>query len=98
MHLNPTYVAAGTVLEAAFRRGHYSPPDLRDVARAALHARGKPVSVYIATYDEGLAVEGGSFLRQGEEALIEDLARFNRTQDFGILEAIAAGRPGADRP
>lgn len=88
MHLNPTYVARGTPLEAAYHRGEYSPPRLSDLARAALHGRGKSVSLYLGLSDEGLAVEGGSFVRPGEGALVERLEAFNRTQDYGILEEV----------
>jgi radical SAM enzyme (TIGR01210 family) len=105
VHVNPTYVAAGSMLERAFRQRRYTPPRLRDVASAARHARGKPVSVYIGLTDEGLAVEGGSFLRPGDAQLVEQLERFNCTQDFDILEDIcrdeigpsARGRDGARR-
>lgn len=88
MHLNPTYVAHGTPLAEAFSRGDYSPPTLRDLARAALHARDKSVSVYLGLYDEGLAVPGGSFIRPGEEALVDALKKFNGSQDFDILQAV----------
>ncbi len=92
MHLNPTYVAVGTALEPAFREGAFAPPLLKDVARAALHARGKSVSIFIGLSDEDLAVDGGSFIREGDEALVVQLERFNREQDFGILEEILADR------
>lgn len=88
MHLNPTYVARGTPLEQAFREGKYVPPRLGDVARAARHSRGKKLSVFIGLHDEGLAVPGGSFIRPGDEALVERLELFNRTQDHGLLEPI----------
>lgn len=91
LHLNPTYVAYGTRLEVLFRRGEYQPPCLRDVARAAVHAEGKPVTVYLGLSDENLACEGGSFLRPGEEGQRELLDVFNRTQDFGLLRKVAAG-------
>ena len=90
MHLNPTFVASGTAMEEAFRRGRYAPPLLRDVARAARAGRGKPLSVFIGLDDEGLAVEGGSFVRPGDGPLVEELQRFNRTQDYGILDRICA--------
>ena len=95
MHLNPTFVAAGTVLEKAFRDGEYRPPLLRDVAEAARHARGGPISIFIGLSDEGLAVEGGSFLRKGEDELARELERFNRTQDYDILDKICTNRAGA---
>lgn len=91
LHLNPTYVAAGTALVEAFERGEYTPPQLRDVARAAQTARGKPLSVFIGLYDEGLAVPGGSFVRADDEQVVAELHRFNRTQDFAILDRICAG-------
>jgi len=86
LHLNPTYVAHGTPLEEAFRQGSYAPPSLRDVARAARHARGRALTVFVGLSDERLAVPGGSFLRPGDAAMIERLERFNRTQDFDLLE------------
>jgi radical SAM enzyme (TIGR01210 family) len=86
MHLNPTYVATGTKLEEAFLEGKFSPPFLKNVAKAALQARNTPVSIFIGLNDEGLAAEGGSFIRRGEEELVEQLEEFNRTQDFEILE------------
>ena len=92
MHLNPTYVATGTILEEFFRQGEYVPPFLRDVARAALYTKGKPLSIFIGLFDEGLAAEGGSFLREGDEELVKDLEQFNRTQDYNILERIYAGK------
>ncbi|MCU0694141.1 MAG: hypothetical protein MUF54_22340, partial [Polyangiaceae bacterium] len=85
MHLNPTYVAHGTSLAEAFAHGMYRPPTLQDVARAALHARGKQISVYLGLFDEGLAVPTGSFLRPGDDQLRERLEEFNRTQCFDLL-------------
>ena len=89
MHLNPTFVARGTALEEAFRQGEYQPPTLLDVARAAQHARGKNISIFIGLSDEGLAVEGGSFLRPEETELVPRLELFNREQDFDILDEVA---------
>lgn len=88
MHLNPTYAAAGTLLEQAFQEGRYAPPQLRDVAKAVRHARGKKLSIFIGLSDEGLAVEGGSFLRAGEEDMVAALERFNLTQDYSILDCV----------
>ena len=92
MHLNPTYVAAGTALETAFREGRYTPPLLEDVAEAAYHARAKSVSTFIGLSDEGLAVEGGSFLLEDNQALVDKLERFNRSHDFNILDEICKNR------
>lgn len=92
MHLNPTYVAAGTILEEKFREGKYTPPLLKDVAEAPRHARGKRISVFIGLSDEGLAVGGGSFLHPDDEELVEALKLFNRTQDYDILDRIAASK------
>lgn len=85
MHLNPTYAAFGTVLEEEFYAGTYSPPKLTDVIRAVKHGKGKGISIYIGLFDEGLAVPGGSFIREGDEALIAKLDEFNRTQNYSIL-------------
>ena len=92
MHLNPTYVATGTALETAFRKGRYTPPFLEDVAEAAYHARAKSVSIFIGLSDEGLAVEGGSFLLEDNQALVDKLELFNRSNDFNILDEICKNR------
>jgi uncharacterized Fe-S cluster-containing MiaB family protein len=89
MHLNPTYVSAGTSLAKSFRNGEYTPPHLIDVAKAALHAKGKRPSVFIGLYDEGLAIPGGSFIRAGDAPVVEQLEAFNRTQDYEVLEKLA---------
>lgn len=90
LHLNPTYVAFGTALERSFHGGEYCPPRLADVAQAALHAEGKPITLFVGLSDEGLACEGGSFVRPGDEALIAALEAFNRTQDFAGLKTTLA--------
>ena len=64
----------------------YRPPYIADVACAALHAKGKGISVFIGLFDEGLAAPGGSFIRDGDAKMIKILEQFNKTQDFGILE------------
>jgi uncharacterized Fe-S cluster-containing MiaB family protein len=92
MHLNPTYVATGTALEPAFWEGRYSPPLLEDVAEAARYAKEKSISTFIGLSDEGLAVEGGSFLLPDSQALVEKLELFNRSHDFNILEEICKNR------
>lgn len=80
MHLNPTYAARGTKLAEALAAGTYAPPQLRDVARAALHSKGKRISIFVGLSDEGLAVEGGSFIRPGDEDLLAALEAFNHTR------------------
>jgi uncharacterized Fe-S cluster-containing MiaB family protein len=94
LHLNPTYAAAGTPLEESFHRGEFAPPTLGDVARAALHAEHKALSVYIGLSDEGLACPGGSFLRPEDDHLLPLFEAFNRTQDFNCLrQALAGAQP-----
>ena len=88
MHLNPTWVGAGTMLEEAFRQRRYAPPRLQDVAAAARHARGRSISVFLGLTTEGLAVAGGSPIREGDGDLVEKLEEFNRTQDYAILDRI----------
>ncbi len=90
MHLNPTYVASGTPLEAFFNEGTYTPPHLMDVVKAAHHAKGKKLSLFLGLYDEGLAVPGGSFIREGDEPLVIEMEKFNSTQNFQTLEKILA--------
>lgn len=88
MHLNPTFVGKGTALVTPFLQGEFVPPRLVDVARAALHAEGKRVPIFLGLNDEDMAVPGGSFLRRGDEPVVELLERFNRTQDFELLRAV----------
>jgi len=85
MHLNPVYAAKGTMLEKAFARGEFAPPLLRDVARAVLHGEGKPITIFVGLDDEDLAVPGGSFIRTGDETIIEALNIFNARQNYAAL-------------
>ncbi len=86
MHLNPTYAAKGTPLEDAFLSGSFIPPTLESVRKVVLTAEETDISLYIGLDDEGLAVEGGSFIRSGDEQLLDKLKQFNRTQDYNILK------------
>lgn len=86
MHLNVTYVAKGTELEEAFRKGDYEPPRLSDVVDAILPAEGSRITIFVGLYDEGLTVEGGSFIRPGDDKIISALQAFNKTQNYGILK------------
>lgn len=86
MHLNPTYVASGTLLEKHFYNGEFIPARLTDVIEAVTHSRGKPISIFVGLYDEGLAVEGGSFIREGDDPLVKKLEIFNKTQDYSVLD------------
>lgn len=88
IHLNPTYVSHGTMLEKYFQQGEYLPPNLHDVARAVLHAEKFPEKIFIGLNDEGLAVDGGSFLRNGDCAIVSKMEEFNRTQNYDILREI----------
>lgn len=85
MHLNPTYVSIGSELENAFRRGEYLPVNLGEVEELVASMEGHRISIYVGLNDEGLAVEGGSFLNPETEDVLLRLRRFNRTQDFKIL-------------
>lgn len=86
MHLNPTYVAQGTVLETEFKKGNYQPPKLESIQKAVLAAEQKRISLYVGLNDEGLAVPGGSFKWEGDEELLEKLHQFNHTGDFSLLK------------
>ncbi|MCI5221825.1 MAG: hypothetical protein D3924_03925 [Candidatus Electrothrix sp. AR4] len=88
MHLNPTYAAHDTLLGTAFLKGEYTPPSLHDLAHAANHAEGKKISVFLGLSDEGLAEQGGSFIREGDTLLLERLEAFNRTQNYNILQEL----------
>lgn len=85
MYLNPTYVARGTVLETEFNDGKYVPPKLKDVLIAVSVAQRHDVNVFVGLYDEGLAVDGGSFIREGDQRYVDALAAFNHDQDYAAL-------------
>lgn len=85
MHLNPTYVAKNTYLEKAFLRGEYTPPDLGNLSFLLSQIRDSSVKIYVGLNDEGLAVDGGSFLKPETEKFRRKLLEFNYTQDFSQL-------------
>lgn len=85
MHLNPTYVARGTALQDAFDKGEYTPPLLKNVQEILSFAEGSPISIFVGLDDEGLAVPGGSFIRDEDKELVKLLERYNRTLDFSLL-------------
>jgi len=64
------------------------PPTLHNLAKAAKQGEGKRISIFIGLYDEGLAVEGGSFIREGEDSLIKTLEDFNKIGDFKVLDLL----------
>ena len=88
MHINPTYVAKGTILEKEFLSGNYTPPLLSSVVEAIKHAKGKNISIYVGLNDEGMAIPGGSFIRKakGEKKIIKMLEVVNATNDFSFLD------------
>ncbi len=91
MHLNPTYVAKGTKLVESFEKGEFVPPTLYDVAESIIPAKNldnENFTIYIGLSDEGLAVEGGSFIREGDEDWVELFEKFNKTQDYDIVDDI----------
>lgn len=88
IHLNPTYAARGTPLEAAFIEGKYTPAYLSDVVRAIRFGNGRGVPIFVGLNEEGLAVEGGSFIRPGDEHLLPILNQFNKTQDYSLLNRL----------
>jgi len=85
MHLNPTYAAKGTPLAEAFEKNEFVPPKLESVREVIKYADGKKISLYIGLYDEGLAVPGGSFIREGDQELFKLLEEYNRTRDCSKL-------------
>ncbi|HAU66527.1 MAG: hypothetical protein A2017_19490 [Lentisphaerae bacterium GWF2_44_16] len=88
IHLNPTYVGQGTPLKDAFDRGEYLPPRVEDLIQAIRHGEHHGIPIFVGLNDEGLAVAGGSFVRPGDETLIELIAEFNRTQDYRLFDNV----------
>jgi len=91
IHINLTYVAKGTKLVQEFLNGNYIPPTLKLAAETIIIAKSLDnpyFSIYLGLYDEGLAVEGGSFLRPGDEENLKLLEQFNITQNFEYIEQV----------
>lgn len=53
--------------------------------RAVRTAEDTNISVYVGLDDEGLAVEGGSFIRDGDDEMVQKLLEFNRTENYAVL-------------
>lgn len=85
IHLNPTYAARGTPLATAFLEHKYTPPHLIDVVHAVRFGNGRGIPIFIGMNDEDLAVEGGSFIRPGDEDLLPIIHQFNKTQDYSLF-------------
>lgn len=92
MHLNPTYVAVRSKLVEHFENGTFTPPTLIDLAKSIIDAKdidNDMFSIYVGLSDEGLAVEGGSFINNNKDKLYcEMLEVFNKTQDYNIIQYI----------
>lgn len=88
IHLNPTYAARGTPLATAFLEKKYTPPHLIDVVRAVRFGDDRGIPIFIGMNDEDLAVEGGSFIRPGDEDLLPILHKFNKTQDYSLFNGL----------
>ena len=86
LHLNMTYVSTGTKLMEAFENKQYSLASLRLVPKVILAAENTRLTVYVGLYDEGLAIKGGHFEKEGNIQLIKMLHQFNQTQDYGLLK------------
>lgn len=67
-------------------RGGVFPPLLENVKKAVIHGEDKKISIYVGLNDEGLAVPGGSFIRDGDEEVLKRLEEFNLTQNYKILK------------
>lgn len=86
IHLNPTYAARGTPLAIAFTEGKYTPPYLSDVVRAVRFGKDRGIPIFVGLNEEGLAVEGGSFIRLGDDDFVRTLNEFNKTQDYSLFK------------
>lgn len=86
LHLNPTYVTAGTQMETAFHNGSYTPPHLINVIRAIKFGERRGIPIFVGLNDEGLAIPGGSFIRNGDEECVRILESFNQTQNYRLFD------------
>lgn len=88
IHLNPTYAARGTPLAVAFAEHRYTPPYLSDVIEAVRFGEKYGIPIFVGLNAEDLEVEGGSFLRSGDEHLLEVLNSFNQTQNYRLFDSL----------
>ncbi|HAH08071.1 MAG TPA: hypothetical protein DCM05_16365 [Elusimicrobia bacterium] len=91
VHLNPTYVAKGSLLEKEFRAKSYEPPRLWSVVDILLKTEAAGLPVQVGLHTEGLAVRKGSFHNCGkcDEAVRKALKTFSGTQDYGLLKDLS---------
>jgi radical SAM enzyme (TIGR01210 family) len=90
-HLNPTYVAKGSLLEKEFNGQGYTPPRLWSVVEILHRVRDRGLPIQIGLETEGLAVEGGSFRNCGrcDDDVREALSSFSMTQDYDSLSKLS---------
>ena len=90
-HLNPTYVARGSLLQKEFRDKDYTPPRLWSVVEIVSRLEGSGLPIQVGLHTEGLAVRGGTFRNCGrcDKAVQEALAVFSGTQDFEKLKGLS---------
>lgn len=91
VHLNPTYVAKGSLLETEFRAKNYTPPRLWSVVDILLRMEGRGLPVQLGLHTEGLAVRRGSFRNCGkcDDEVLKALKAFSGSQDFGLLKGLS---------
>jgi radical SAM enzyme (TIGR01210 family) len=89
-HLNPTYVARGSILEKEFRLRHYQPPRLWSVVDIVSRLEGQGLAIHIGLDTEGLAVRGGTFRNCGlcDRRVRAALRAFSSSQDYGLLKGL----------
>jgi len=94
-HLNPTYVARGSRLEAEFQVKHYVPPRLWSLVDIVSRMEGCGVPIQIGLHTEGLEVQGGTVRNCGrcDETVRQALQAFSGSQDYGRLRALDGACP-----
>lgn len=88
IHLNPTYAARGTPLAEAFKNHRYTPPFLSDVIEAVRYGEKFGIPIFVGLNAEDLEVEGGSFIRPGDENIVPILEAFNKTQNYRLFDSL----------
>jgi radical SAM enzyme (TIGR01210 family) len=90
VHLSPTFVARGSLLERLFLGRHYSPPTLWSVLEVVSRLEGQGLPIQIGLDAEGLAAEGGTARNCGrcDELVRQALVEFSGTQDYSRLKSL----------
>lgn len=89
IRLNPTFVAKGSELYDEFKKGKYTPPELKSVVNVlrTCHENGINIPIFVGLNEEGLSIDqSATFLRESDDyKYMNALVEFNKDQDYEKL-------------